>query len=127
MNGRHRWGHGIVSHESGRTIRKKIAKVAVGNSTLAERLRGGPAGAVGLVPWRHLRAKPGRALDGRLRIGRLRRLVSRGGGGQVASRGGRLVVFGDWRKTRDGRHGIAGRSVEQGVLDGGREPGGIGR
>ncbi len=33
MNGRHRCGHGIVSHESGRTSRKKIAKVAVGKST----------------------------------------------------------------------------------------------
>jgi hypothetical protein len=36
MNGRQRCGQGIVSHESGRTIRKKIAKVAVGKSKLAE-------------------------------------------------------------------------------------------
>src|SRR6185503_6569677 len=32
MNGRQRCGQGIVSHESGRTTRKKSAKVAVGKS-----------------------------------------------------------------------------------------------
>ena len=37
MNGRQRCGDGIVSHESGRTIRKKSAKVAVGKSTVAKR------------------------------------------------------------------------------------------
>ena len=36
MKGRQRCGQGIVSHESGRTMRKKIAKVAVGKSKLAE-------------------------------------------------------------------------------------------
>src|SRR4029079_9642649 len=36
MNGRQRCGHGIVSHESGGTLGKKIAKVAVGKSKLAE-------------------------------------------------------------------------------------------
>jgi len=32
MKGRQRCTFGIASHESGRTIRKKIANVAVGNS-----------------------------------------------------------------------------------------------
>ena len=32
MNGRQRWTFGISSHDSGRTIRKKIANVAVGKS-----------------------------------------------------------------------------------------------
>ena len=38
MNGRQRSPRGMSSHESGSTIRKKIAKVAVGKST------GGPVG-----------------------------------------------------------------------------------
>jgi hypothetical protein len=32
MSGRHRWTVGIASHDNGSTIRKKIAKVAVGKS-----------------------------------------------------------------------------------------------
>jgi hypothetical protein len=34
MNGRQRSPRGMRSHESGSTIRKKIAKVAVGKSTI---------------------------------------------------------------------------------------------
>ena len=44
MNGRQRWMCGIVSHESGRTSRKKIAKVAVGKSTRRPIVRSTPAG-----------------------------------------------------------------------------------
>ena len=44
MNGRQRCGHGIVSHESGRTTRKKIANVAVGKSTARKPMGGGEGG-----------------------------------------------------------------------------------
>ena len=46
MNGRQRLSRGIRSHESGSTIMKKIAKVAVGKSTEAAQLLTRPSAVV---------------------------------------------------------------------------------
>src|SRR6188472_3096528 len=104
MNGRQRCGQGIVNHESGRTTRKKSAKVAVGKSTGEEAYGGVPRAK--RLRIRVARIRPcgfrpcEEALDGRALLdGRL---------GVVLRRGG-------W-EARDGRDRIVAARVEQGVL-----------
>ena len=127
MNGRQRCGHGIVSHESGRTTRKKSAKVAVGKSTGARRL--------GLV------RKDSRQERGPPRsppaAGTLKAAASRGrrdAGGQPSlgrahglRHGGRLDLVLGGREAGHLGHVVVRAGVEQRVLDRRAEPRRVGR
>src|SRR5262252_10976269 len=106
MNGRQRCGCGIVSHESGRTIKKKIAKVAVGNSTA--RCEG--YGRRNLCGSRTVRPSYGAGP----------RSVTRSGADSVLCC--LLRVLDRRRELRHPGCLIVLACLEQGVLDRGREP-----